>query len=292
MVIVSMNPFRCRVWRLHDRLEEEVTEQTCADEIRSFEKHGQLVPVLGRRLIGDLEHEVELIYGARRLFVARHLNLPLQVEVRNLTDREGFVAMDMENRQRKDVSPYERGLSYARWLRSGYFSSQDELSRSLNLSASQVSRLLKLARLPSVIINAFANVSEICEGWGGELADALSDPVRRPSLIRVAREISSMERRPQARDVYRQLLSSTVQGRKPRVGNHDRVVKGRDGRPVFRIRRHVDSIALILPAERVSASNLEEIGQAILRILESGVKLSATPAHPRLPDMARSANIC
>src|SRR5579862_9529454 len=122
--IVLISPFRCRMWALHDRLESDITEESCKAEIGSFQRHGQLVPVLGRRLRNDAHHDVELIYGARRLFVARHLNMRLRVELRSLDDRAAIVAMDIENRQRTDISPYERGLSYARWLSQRHFPSQ------------------------------------------------------------------------------------------------------------------------------------------------------------------------
>src|SRR5262245_26075307 len=129
--VVAVNPFDCRMWDLHDRLETQVTEESCKAEIESFSKHGQLIPVLGRPLTRDPTHKVELICGARRLFVARHINAPLLVDLREMSDREAIIAMDIENRQRADISAYERGLSYARWLRSGQFQSQDDLARQL-----------------------------------------------------------------------------------------------------------------------------------------------------------------
>src|ERR1700678_2391533 len=120
----KVNPFRCRVWTLHDRIEEHITEESCRTEIDSFAVHGQVVPVLGRPVLGDPNFDVELIYGARRLFVARHLNQPLLVELCDLSDFEAIVAMDIENRQRSDISPYERGVAFATWLRTGHFASQ------------------------------------------------------------------------------------------------------------------------------------------------------------------------
>src|SRR6185437_1019895 len=114
--ITSVNPFRCRMWDLHDRLEYLILEDTCRAEIASFEKYGQLIATLGRPLRGDPDYDIELVCGARRLFVARHLNVDLLVEVREMTDQDAIIAMDMENRQRRDVSPYERGLSFARSL--------------------------------------------------------------------------------------------------------------------------------------------------------------------------------
>ena len=78
--IVSVSPFRCRVWALHDRLDDYVTEESCRAEIESFAAHGQLVPALGRPVWGDVSYDVEIVYGARRLFVARHLGIQLKVK--------------------------------------------------------------------------------------------------------------------------------------------------------------------------------------------------------------------
>lgn len=265
--IKLVDPFKCRMWDLHDRLESEVTEESCKAEIESFLKHGQLVPVLGRPLRGDHDHEIELIFGARRLFVARHLNKPLAVELREIGDREAIVAMDIENRQRCDISPYERGLGYARWLRAKYFESQEDIARSLNVSASQVSRLLKLARLPSVIVNAFSCTVDICENWGLELIEIWEDPQRRRSIAQKARCIGEVSPRPAAQDVYRELLASSAHGRKPKQQSHDEVVVDESGVPLFRIRRQTRSIAFLLPLDKVSAQCLERLRSAVSEIL-------------------------
>ena len=173
--VVSVNPFRCRMWQLHDRLEDCIDEATCRAEIESFVEHGQLIPALGRRTSNSPDYDVELVYGARRLFVARHLNKPLLVDLRDeLSDREAAIALDIENRQRRNLSPYERGMCYARWLRAGHFKSQGDLVRTLKVSAAQTSRLLKLARLPSVVVSAFESGLDICEQWGMDLVDRKS----------------------------------------------------------------------------------------------------------------------
>src|SRR6478672_420658 len=96
--ILAISPFRCRMWDYHDRLETQLNEQCCRAEIESISRQGQLVPVLGRRLHSDPDYDVELIFGARRLFVARHLNMPVRVELRDLSDRDALAAMDTENR--------------------------------------------------------------------------------------------------------------------------------------------------------------------------------------------------
>jgi ParB family chromosome partitioning protein len=285
MNIVSVSPFRCRVWSLHDRLQENVTEETCKEEIESFIAHGQRVPALGRVLKGDPDYDLELIYGARRLFAARLINKPLLVEVRDITDQDAIIAMDIENRQRKDVSPYERGLSYSRWLGAGYFSSQEDLARRINTSASQVSRLLKLAKLPAVIVNAFSSPVDIREEWGLELIETLNDANARRATIQTARAIASRTPRMCSREVIRELLAASADGRKVKARPHDEVVHSADGRPLFRIRQQRRTIAVLLPVQIVSAGSMKVISNAVAEILQGQsefketAKASAASAH-------------
>jgi ParB family transcriptional regulator, chromosome partitioning protein len=266
--VVTMNPFRCRMWEHHDRLESGINEKTCKAEIESFLKHGQLVQVLGRPLRGDPNHDVELIFGARRLFVAQHLNCPIRVEIRPMSDMEAVIAMDVENRQRQEISPYEQGQCYARWLRTKFFDSQDDIARTLNVSTSQISRMLKLSRLPAVIVGAFDNPANICETWGLDLMQAWEDPGRRSSMGEKARAISAQGARLPAREVYKQLVASRVKGRQVRSPPHDEVVTNDDDVPLFRVRRHMKWISLMLPADQVSATTLREVCTEIAGVLQ------------------------
>jgi ParB family transcriptional regulator, chromosome partitioning protein len=268
MEIVSVSPFRCRMWDLHDRLDQFVDECTCHTEIYSFVHHGQQVPTLGRRLSGDPAYDIELIFGARRLFIARHLNVELLVELREMTDRDAIVAMDIENRQRRDISPYERGLSFARCLRAGHFASQEDLAKALKVSQSQVSRLLALARLPSVIVDAFRSPLEIREGWGADFNAALELPERRAVTIARARALTAISPRPSAIDVYQELVAAGVPGRKIRTRPHDEVVTSADGTPLFRIRVQEKTIALLLPIDRTSVEALDAVRDAVRNALQ------------------------
>jgi ParB family chromosome partitioning protein len=279
--IITADPFKCRIWKLHDRFSGEITVQTCKAEIDSFATNGQIVPVLGRRVHDDPDCEIELIYGARRLFAARHLKIPLLVDLREVSDREGLVAMDIENRQRQDISPYERGLSYKRWLSSGLFESQDDISRALSISASQVSRLLQLARLPAVVVGAFRTPTEIRENWGLNLVEALDDPQRRASTIRSARNLATVSPRPQARDVIRKLLSFSARGRKPKVEPHDRVVRSNDGTPLFRIRYLNNAVALVFSAEKLSSEARARVEAALLDVLQGAAPSRVKAAKTR-----------
>lgn len=268
--VVVVDPFRVRICGFHNRLETELNEQTCRAEIESFAKHGQLVPAIGRPATDDPLYDVELVCGARRLFVARHLNVPFLVDVHPMSDQEALVAMDIENRQRRDVSPYERGVAYASWLRAGYFRSQEELARWLQVSSSQISRLIRVSKLPPVILAAFASPTHIKEEWGLALADLLEAPERRRSVVAAARRISSRTSRSlQAREIYKELILSAEAGRKIRARARDKVVKGACGSPLFRIRHYRDAVAIWLPLRSTSVESLDDITTAIIAALQA-----------------------
>lgn len=286
--IRAVDPFKCRVWKLHNRREETINEHTCKAEIEAFIEHGQFVPALGRPVHEDSQCEIELIYGARRLFVARHLKRPLLVEVREICDRDAFVALHVENRLREDISPYERGLGYAQWLRTGVFKSQSEIAQTLNVSAAQVSRLLRLTRLPAVVVAAFRSCDEISESGGLDLMNALEDPARRAAILRIARALGCSSPRLSGRDVHRRLLATVERGRKPRTETHDRVVLGTGGAPLFRIRQQRKAVALILPVESIPRSRLDCIEATLVAILRQAAALPA-PRRDRVSRIAPAA---
>jgi ParB family chromosome partitioning protein len=286
--VISADPFKCRVWKLHDRFQSEINEDTCRAEIESFATCGQIVPVLGRYVKDDPDYEIELAYGARRLFAARHLKMPLLVQLRDFSDREGLIAMDIENRQRQDVSPYERGVSYRRWLQSGQFGSQEEMARSLSVSPSRISRLLRLARLPAVVVNAFRSPADIRENWGLKLVEALEDPQRRASTIRAARTLGATDPRPPAADVMRRLLSFSRRGRKPRKQAHDRVVHGSDGAALFRVRVLNEAVALIFPSDHVGERTLDRIEKVLSALLREAVDGRPHPVQEALAESSRA----
>lgn len=295
---VSVDPFRCRLWSMHHRLEEHITEENCKKEIVSFREHGQRALVLGRPVHDDPDYDVEIICGARRLFVARILKVNLSVELRGLSDQEAILAMHIEG-LRKDISPYERGLAYLQWLRGGYFESQEHMARALNVSPSVVSRSLKLAQLPSVIVGAFGSAADIREGWGTKLTEILKDPARKESTFRAARAMATSSAKHSPREAYRKLLASAAPtapgGRKVTLGLHDQVIEAEDGTPLFRIRHQQDSIALLLPLEVTSAKVLEAIQRALVHILGApGVKKSAErglPNNAHEPETLRTASM-
>jgi len=269
--ITRISPFRCRLWDQHGRMEELISEENCREEIQSMRDHGQLVPILGRRLGDTHSHELEIICGARRLFAAKCLNIEVLVEIRQLTDREAIVMFDVENRLRREWSAYERGRSFARWLSAGMFSSQDDIARALNISTSQVSRLLKMSKLPSIVVEAFSDPSEICENWGLDLHSVCSDPERRPKLIARARALAKADKRV-PRDTFALLMRDTRLNTARPISRQE-VVLSRQGKPLFRIRHQEQSLSLIIEKRQLPSEVMVQIKEAVSSILEDSTTI-------------------
>src|SRR5690606_27908120 len=154
-------------------------------------KDGQKHPVLARPCKNNPDYSFELIYGARRLFVARLLNTPLLARIEDIDDRSGLIEMDIENRVRRNISPYERGISFRSSLMSGLFGSQEDLSRAIGIFTAYVTRLLKFTELPAAVVAAFPNSREIREARAVRLAAACRDQEGSRRVIRNARSIAA-----------------------------------------------------------------------------------------------------
>jgi len=232
-----------------------------------MQRHGQLHPVLGRRLERRAGATIELIYGARRLFAATKLGINLLVDVRELGDRAAIVEMEIENRLRTDISPYERGMSYRRWLNTRLFASQSELAKELGISEAQVSRLLRYAELPAAVVGAFDSVRSIREEWAIALAKVCQDSGRRPGLMRRARAFSQAERRYSPQVVFRRLLADHLTSPDAPQAREE-VVKSSSGRPMYRIAIRTAAVHFIVPRDGLSERLVRELKRQFTHTLE------------------------
>jgi ParB/RepB/Spo0J family partition protein len=268
MAIESVNAAECRVWHLHAR-GDVPDEVSCASLIDSIRANGQRIPVLGRRCGAPGEVAIELIYGARRLFAAQHLGIELLVDVRDLDDRAAIIAMDIENRVRADISPYERGMSYRSWLSAGYFSSQADLAASVGISEAQVSRLLRYAELPAAVVGAFDSPAAIKEQWAVTLAKRCQDPTTRQLTVRRARESVHSQSHSTPQAVYAALVHDGPRSM-ANSRSRDQVVQDCAGKPLVRIGFRSRAVHIILPKEKVTPRLLRQISEYLRTILTVG----------------------
>lgn len=280
MAIEQVEPARCVLWQFHERFGDELNGESCKELITSIQRHGQRHPALGRRLGGAPGVSIELIYGGRRLFAAAQLGVKLLVDVRELNDRTGIVEMEIENRLRADISPYERGMSYRRWLNARLFASQSELAKELGVSEAQISRLLRYADLPAAVVGAFDTVQSIREEWAVILAKVCQDPSRRPAVLRRAREVSQVERRYPPQVVFRRLVSGAHMAGRDAARPRDEVVKGPSGKPIYRIAVRAKTVHFIVPRETLSERVVCELKCQLTSTLEPIVNEKAPGRVP------------
>lgn len=271
MAIEKVEPAKCTLWQFHERFGDELTDESCKELVGSIQRHGQRHPALGRRVAGTPGKTVELIYGGRRLFAAAQLGVKLLVDVRDLDDREAIVEMEVENRLRADISPYERGLSYRRWLNAHLFASQSELAKELGVSEAQVSRLLRYAELPAAIVGAFKAVQSIREEWAVVLAKTCQDPGRRAGILRRAREISQDDRCHPPQVIFRRLVSAAPLIGRAGARQRDEIVKGPSGKPIYRVAVRASSVHFIVPRDRLSEELVQELKRQLTSTLEQGL---------------------
>ena len=210
-------PERCRIWEHHNRRYDMLSAESCADLIDGFRtKGGQEFPAVVRTVTGDDKFDYEVICGARRHWTATHLKMDLLIEERELTDEEAFVLSDKENRDRKDISDYERALDYLRALDLYYDGVQSRMAQIIGMDPSVLSRYLDVARLDPAIVSAVADVREISRNQvrelkavmepGARLSKSQADENRRAILEKAGVLASEDAKRP-APEVFRALMA-------------------------------------------------------------------------------------
>ncbi len=199
--LLWVEPERCRMWERHNRRYDLLSETRCADLIDSFKAQGrQEFPAIVRRLRDDPEHDYEVVCGARRHWTVAWLRahnyrqFRFLIEVRDLTDEEAFRLGDIENRDRVDISDYERALDYADAVGRYYNGRQKDMAARLEVSETWLSRFLGLAKLPRSIVEAYANITDIKERHARDLNPLLSHPERRKAIVDAAKAIAKAQR--------------------------------------------------------------------------------------------------
>ncbi|WP_342130929.1 ParB/RepB/Spo0J family partition protein [Hydrogenophaga sp. OTU3427] len=164
---------------------------------------GGTVQPIKVRPLNDGSDRYEVIFGHRRHQACLELGLPVLALVEELDDTSLFVEMDRENRQRKDLRPYEVGLMYAKALDHGLFPSARKLAEAVGIDLSQLGKSLALARLPTDVLEAFASPLELQYRWVSDLVGAIQkDPER---VLAVAKELQAHSPKLPAADIFKRL---------------------------------------------------------------------------------------
>jgi ParB family chromosome partitioning protein len=200
--------------------------------IKGFKSQGkQELPPIVRALKDDQNYEYEVICGARRHWTVAWLrshNYPqfkFLIEVRDLTDEEAFRLSDIENRDREDISDYERALDY-RLALERYYKKQKDMAVRLDMTETRLSRYLDLASMPQEIVTCYADPTHIRISHWVELKKLYQSPKTRSDFMDIASELVQNQKKTReeggslldGQQVYRQLMKAANQRRR----NHSR----------------------------------------------------------------------
>lgn len=164
---------------------------------------GNVQPIKVRHLNGDLG-KFEIVFGHRRHQACLELGLKVLAMIDDLDEKSLFIEMDRENRQRKDLRPYEVGAMYAKALDEGLFSSARRLAEEVCMDHSQLSKALNLARLPSDVLQAFVSPLDLQYRWVADLVSAIQkDPEQ---VLNMAKELQKETPRPASGEVFKRLI--------------------------------------------------------------------------------------
>lgn len=199
-IIQKVEPETCRMWERHNRLYDLLSAENCGDLIADIESAGgQKIPAIVRRLKkpeGGVQFEV--IAGARRHFAVSYLrrekgrdDLFFVVQEDELSDEEAFRVSDLENRNREDISDYERALDYKGALDRYYGGNVAKMSKALGVAEKYLRNFEALASLPDDIVMVVPDPRELTKTNGRNLKPLLSDPRLQK---RVADEICEIQK--------------------------------------------------------------------------------------------------
>lgn len=184
----EIDPNAIRNWSLNDRPESELGDlETFAKELKEI---GQQQPCIIRPIFDD-KYQYEVIAGERRWRAAKLADIKLKVIIRQLDDHEAAIAQAAENANRKDLSDYAKGMSYAKLIEQDVLS-QSELVSKLGITQSQVSRLLAFAKIPHEINQAIGDYSKVSARVAAEIRSlANKGEAYVKALIQLAPKIAS-----------------------------------------------------------------------------------------------------
>ena len=153
-----------RPWKFHNRDNIWMNVDKCQDLISSIRKNGQKVPIFARKIENNPEGKNwEIIAGRRRWFACNYLGIKIRVKATDANDRECAILMNLENKDRNDISEFEDAISYKHQLEGALFDSQDEMAIALELKKSKLSKMLSSAKIIEYkeIMQLFPDITQL-----------------------------------------------------------------------------------------------------------------------------------
>ena len=221
-LLLELDPKKVRATEFRNRHDRSllIEDPKFIELKESLRAHGQEAPIRVRPVSNALPFEFEIVSGHRRhaaslaLDAASPAGFPILaiVDVAVGGARDLVLKMYRENEERYDLSAFEKGRMFSRWLEAGVYESQRELSSAIGLGETAVAKYLAVASLPLQVLGAFGDERLIPMSWGPTLSQALK--TNESAVLRSAERLA--QRKPLANpDVVFRTLVSSAAGKNP-----------------------------------------------------------------------------
>ena len=168
---------------------------------------GNVQPISVRILVEQPGH-YEIVFGHRRHRACSELGIAVlaTIDASAVSDLDLFSAMDRENRERADLSPFEQGKMYRRALDEKLYPSNRRLAESLGVSHTWVANVLLVADLPPPVIECFRSPLEVQHRHAKAINSAFETD--RKGILRRAEKLRPQARKLSPASVVAALLGS------------------------------------------------------------------------------------
>ena len=248
----------CSPWKYANRIQRYVNDTTCAELINNIKHSGQKIPAIARRI----NNKFEIICGIRRLYVCNKLQIPILLAIIDVDDKEALLIMDAENRERLDISPYERAIDYKKWVECGIYKNYKEIQELTGIKKSWFSQLISLSELHPKIVKLFDDPMNLKQKWGYNLRLLSKDKDNEALMLETAKAISNKQYKP--RTVYLKLLQSCGTNE---VKSPEETVDNNLGKRLFKI-KYLDRTTNITINKKLNKNDLRDIIIRLKSLLE------------------------
>ena len=182
---------------------------------QDIEQAGGNVQPISVRVLIDQPGRYEIVFGHRRHRACSELGIPVlaTIDATAVSDHELFSAMDRENRERADLSPYEQGTMYRRALDEKLYLSNRRLAEALGVSHTWIANVLLVADLPAPVVECFRSPLEIQHRHAKSIASALE--TERKGVLRRAEKLRAQENPKAAAAVVAALIGTSTVATEP-----------------------------------------------------------------------------
>lgn len=230
---------------------------------QDIELVGGNVQAISVRLLADQPGQYEIVFGHRRHRACSELGIAVlaTIDTSAVSDHDLFSAMDRENRERADLSPYEQGTMYRRALDEKLYPSNRRLAEALGVSHTWVANVLLVADLPAPVIECFQSPLEIQHRHAKAIAAAVEGD--RKGVLRRAEKL-----RTQRKALSASALVATLVGSTDGAARVPPTVLEADGKPVGKwFKDGAGRLNIQLDAGVVSDDALDALARSLAQAL-------------------------